>query len=149
LVPEGEDDVTNIIETIVVECELDVDLLLGEIVLQYKDYNPKTQKDETKTIKTRKLSGKRRKILTRTTVTTVPVILADLEVAVELAKGTMIVREESSDSDFMKEVMLDLGEAIRRAYPKTQPIYLQMDNAGDHGTIAAVTEIHYYDGLGV
>jgi hypothetical protein len=143
LVPEGEDDITKIIDTIVVECELDADLLLGEVVLQYKDYNPKTEKDETKTIKTGRLSGKRRKVLTGTTVTTVPVILADLEAAVELAKGTMIVRDVSCDSDFMKQVMPDLGEAIRRAYywvPKTQPIYLQMDNAGGHGTIAAVTE---------
>ena len=130
MVPEGEDEVTNIIDTIVVESELDVDLLLGEIVLQYKDYKPKTGKDETKTIKTGRLSGKRRKVLTGNTVTPVPVILADLEVAVELAKGTMIERDVSCESDFMKAVMPDLGEAIRRAYfqKRNRSIWLQSLN---------------------
>ena len=40
------------------------------------------------------------------------------------------------DSEFMDDVMPDVGKAIREAYhwvPRDIPIYLYMDNAGGHG----------------
>ena len=58
-------------------------------------------------------------------------------------RGSEIETDVSCDSAFMLDTMPDIGAAIREKMPwvpREQPIYLQMDNAGGHGTKAAVDE---------
>ena len=55
------------------------------------------------------------------------------------AKGDRRMVDVTCDSDFMKEVMPEVGKAIRDAYHWVHhsiPIYLYMDNAGGHGQVA-------------
>lgn len=78
-------------------------------------------------------------------------ILTDVEL-MRMDGYTLMVRSEKGDerevditceSDFMKKVMPEVGEAIREAYhwvEKDTPIFLYLDNAGGHGTDETVDE---------
>ena len=51
--------------------------------------------------------------------------------------GTFVEKDVSCDSQFMKTAMLEVGTAIHEKMmflPATMTIYLQIDNAGGHGT---------------
>ena len=69
--------------------------------------------------------------------------LDDIKLFHKRPAGTVIKNDVSCDSEFMLRTMPKVGAAIREKMPwvpREQPIYLQMDNAGGHGTKAAVGE---------
>jgi hypothetical protein len=60
----------------------------------------------------------------------------DITLQVCVPKGTEVERDTSCDSTFMTKAINEIGKSIRNAYhfiPKTETIYLFMDNAGGHG----------------
>lgn len=63
--------------------------------------------------------------------------LDDLDLFVEYKKGDDIIEDISCDSAYMLEVLPRMAKAIREKFnylPEGTIIYLQMDNAGGHGT---------------
>ena len=69
--------------------------------------------------------------------------LDDIKLLNKRPAGTIITTDVNCDSDYMLRTMPKVGAAIREKMPwvpREQPIYLQMDNAGGHGTKAAVGE---------
>ena len=64
----------------------------------------------------------------------------DLTLDVYVARGTVVQEDTTCDSQFMLEVIEDIGKAIRAKFhcvTLDKPITLFMDNAGGHGTVAA------------
>ena len=71
----------------------------------------------------------------------------DLTLKVQMYAGDMVEKDCSCDSDFMLKVMDDVGTAIREKYhwvSNEKECYLVMDNAGGHGTKAAIDEYVSY-----
>ena len=69
--------------------------------------------------------------------------LEDVTLFRVIPAGIHLEEDVTCDSDFMMRTMPEVGEAIRRTMhwiPRAQPIYLQMDNAGGHGTKNAMRE---------
>ena len=67
-----------------------------------------------------------------------PLTLKDLHLRVYVPKGEEKFKDISCDSNFMLEVMDDIGKNIRDYYsfiPHDTPVHLFMDNAGGHGKI--------------
>ena len=65
-----------------------------------------------------------------------PVKLKDLELRVHVPRKREVVRDVNCDSQFMIDVVDEIGRSICQAYsflPSTKPIILFMDNAGGHG----------------
>ena len=62
----------------------------------------------------------------------------DLQLFVEYKKGDEMIEDISCDSEYMLDVLPRMAKAIRKKFEKYVPpnklIYLQMDNAGGHGT---------------
>ena len=59
----------------------------------------------------------------------------------KLDAGTQVEMYVSCDSTFMQQTMPKVGKAIHQQMPwipRVQPVYLQMDNAGGHGTKATI-----------
>ena len=64
-------------------------------------------------------------------------MLDNLDLFVEYKKGDDIVEDISCDLAYMLEVLPRMAKAIREKFhylPEETIIYLQMDNAGGHGT---------------
>ena len=71
----------------------------------------------------------------------------DLTLKRAIQPGTLVEVDVSCDSAFMLQVMPKLGRSIRQSmehFPLNEPIFLQLDNAGGHGTKKAIGE---YTGL--
>jgi hypothetical protein len=72
------------------------------------------------------------------------VTLVDVDVNVEVAKGTLIEEDCTCDSTFMLDIICEVGNNVRNAFhwlPKaTTSIHLFMENAGGHGTNAVKEE---------
>ena len=86
------------------------------------------------------LEGKRR---TNHEGIDVALTLEDIQLFRKLDAGREVETDISCDSAFMRQTMPEVGEAIRQTMPwipQAQPIYLQMDNAGGHGTNATRRE---------
>jgi len=61
----------------------------------------------------------------------------------KLGAGTKVKMDVSCNSTFMQQTMPKVGEAIHQQMPwipQGQPVHLQMDNAGGHGTKATICE---------
>ena len=71
----------------------------------------------------------------------------DLTLSVCMKKGDEIQVDCSCDSEFMLRVMGEIGEAMRNYYfflSNETKIYLIIDNAGGHGTNAAIEQYRAY-----
>ena len=69
--------------------------------------------------------------------------LDDLQLFRMIPAGTHLEEDISCDSTFMLQTMPKVGATIRQSMPwipLAQPIYLQMDNAGGHGTKNLICE---------
>jgi hypothetical protein len=71
--------------------------------------------------------------------------LEDLELRVKRLKGEEYEEDCTCDSEFMAEVLPEIGAEIRQIYTdngtdEDRPIYLVMDNAGGHGTKDCIDE---------
>jgi hypothetical protein len=67
----------------------------------------------------------------------------DVELSCYYPRGTIVEKEVSCDSRFMTESLPKVGADIRLKMPwiaLEETMYLVMDNAGGHGTVAAVEE---------
>jgi len=67
----------------------------------------------------------------------------DISMLVRYKKGEYIKDDVNCDSAFMLKNIRTVGEAIRTSFHWVAPeekIYLQMDNAGGHGTVEAIEE---------
>ena len=63
--------------------------------------------------------------------------LEDLQLFVEYKKGDDLVEDISCDSEYMLDVLPRMAKAMRKKFdylPPNTVLYLQMDNAGGHGT---------------
>ena len=73
----------------------------------------------------------------------IPLTLEHIRLFRKLDAGTEIETDVSCDSTFMRQTMPEVGKAICQQMPwipRGQPVYLQMDNAGGHGTKATICE---------
>ena len=64
--------------------------------------------------------------------------LDDLYLRVYVPKKRIVVRDMTSNSDFMVNSVHEIGKAIRKAFsfiPESKTVHLFMDNAGGHGKI--------------
>jgi hypothetical protein len=67
----------------------------------------------------------------------------DLEPYIQMNPGDVVEEDVTCNSAFMLEKMPLLGQRIRQVYhwvPPDQTIYLQLDNAGGHGTNGAIAQ---------
>ena len=65
-----------------------------------------------------------------------PLNLSDIHIRVYIPKGRVVERDINCGSEFMLNVVDEIGESIRKAYsflPQDHPVHLFMDNAGGHG----------------
>ena len=72
-----------------------------------------------------------------------PLTINDLVLSLRLPAGTVVTEDISCDSNYMLDVMPRIGTAIRQNMPwvpRDELIYLVMDNAGGHGTAAAIQQ---------
>ena len=63
-----------------------------------------------------------------------PLRVSDLELRVRREQGEKYEKDVTCDSAFMARMMPDIGKWIREKYhfvPRSHPIYLIMDNAGE------------------
>lgn len=102
------------------------------------DSETKKVKGEKKIIyHNRPILGEHRAICTKEGISRL-LTLEDCKLEVETLAGMLVERDCSCDSEFMLDVVDELGTAIRTAYhwldQKTVPVHLFMDNAGGHGT---------------
>ena len=70
-------------------------------------------------------------------VTQSPLTLVDLDLHVVPRVGDVVEEDCSCDSNFMLEIIPQIGKQLRETYhwlPSTTVIYLSLDNAGGHGT---------------
>jgi hypothetical protein len=70
------------------------------------------------------------------TITQRPLTLNDLSLRVVYDKGDERDKDCTCDSQFMLDVIHEVGKSIRDSYsflPETTPVHLYMDNAGGHG----------------
>ena len=71
----------------------------------------------------------------------------DLELCIKFTKREEVEEDVSCDSTFVLEMMDKLGKSIRQQYhwvPLTEEIFLQIDNAGGHGTYEAIEKYKAY-----
>lgn len=60
----------------------------------------------------------------------------DLELHVNVPKGREVIHDVNCDSQFMIDVVNEIGRSVRQTYsfvPKSEPVFLFMYNAGRHG----------------
>ena len=72
-----------------------------------------------------------------------PLRIEDLVLRAHFERGEEVPEDVSCDSQFMRDHMNLIGEAIRAKYdwlPQSQAITLVMDNAGGHGTKDAIDQ---------
>jgi hypothetical protein len=74
----------------------------------------------------------------------VPVMLADMDLHVEVANGSFIEEDCICNSTFMLDIIHEVGNNIENAFiwlpQETTSIHLCMDNTGGHGTNAGREE---------
>ena len=71
----------------------------------------------------------------------IPLTLEHIHLFRKLDARTKVEMDISCDSTFMRQTMPEVGKAIHQQMPwipRGQPVYLQMDNAGGHGTKATI-----------
>jgi hypothetical protein len=129
------------VETIIAAYDLD-DELQGELVFRYSNYNATVTIDYRQPNRT--LDSYKKRTVEGTIL---PVQLEDLNLYMQMIPGRFIEEDCSCDSTFMRNTIPTVGERIREAFhwlPQSETIYLQMDNAGGHGTKHAVAEYTRY-----
>jgi hypothetical protein len=72
-----------------------------------------------------------------------PLTLDDIHLHVEIPAGSLVEEDCTCDSDFMLDIIHEVGTNIRKSFnwvPSETIIHLFMDNAGGHGTNKARNE---------
>ena len=114
--------------------------LQGELVFRFNSYKTSGKVEMLTTDCTKRLSTYNRRTLDGSML---PAHLEVVELHIKMIKGSFIEKDCSCDSDFMLRTLPQVGQKIRQAYhwlPADESIYLQMDNAGGHGTKVAIEE---------
>ena len=127
------------LETISQHYDLD-EYVAERLTMKYVSYT-RTGNKETKKLNANVTMGELG-MKTRQDGKTVPLLLDDLKLGVEVQPGDVVERDCSCDSDYMLRVMPEIGQALRNKFSWValpDPIYLVMDNAGGHGTNDAIT----------
>jgi len=128
-------NVSALLEDIHNTYELDDDILL---CFRYNNY---TRNDEGQ-MKRKKIYLKGTDLIQNKIITTKhnvsrQLTVSDLHLCRKVEAGTIIEEDVSCDSIYMEKIIPEIGEEIRVAYSwvsRETPIYLQLDNAGGHGT---------------
>ena len=77
------------------------------------------------------------------TVPKVPLTIQDIKLVVRTPPGAIVEEDCSCDSDYMLKAMVRVGAAMRDKYhwiSIEDPLYLNVDNAGGHGSNDAVSK---------
>ncbi len=142
--------VEDMLETIVEVYELD-DFIANRLEFHYDTYGG----DDFKSKTLKRLKGNDLLIghkATNDKGEEVMIGLEDLQLGIRHQKGDTFMEDISCDSTFMLQIMPKVGKEIRKAFHWVSigtrrddgewegghPIYLVLDSAGGHGTIAAV-----------
>ena len=123
------------------------DEIAGNLVVSYDTYpTSRAVKQKKKIVRLSHYNKKGNEmVLENRSITTQsgetrPLTMKDLTLAVYVARGTVVQEDTTCDSEFMLNVIEDIGKAIRAKFHWVSldtPITLFMDNAGGHGTIVA------------
>ena len=68
----------------------------------------------------------------------VPLTIEDIKLQGRTPRGAIVVEDCSCDSKYMLKAMVQVEKVMREGYhwiPFVQPIYLNLDNDGDHDMV--------------
>ena len=128
----------ELFETLQDTYDLEDDIVFS-LVLTYRTFTT----DKTKTIKVVRINRASNLVINDIDIRTKEggpirkIHLDDLTLHVRAERGSVAETDVNCDTDFMLESIDEVGSAIRdkmKWVPKTDPIYLFIDNAGGHGT---------------